>query len=176
MARLGKRMVQKGSRHLNHIHAMSQLYKGRKMRMWELQGQLTGCSPSIKLQSHNTGSTMQLLQALWALPVQHRLQSAPWNRQKGGYCRCWSSISETWNPHKDSFGLFPSFHEVSVEKALNISPRADSWLPACMCLESQHHQKRRKGLPHLNQWDSSVDIMHTLNGFPGSGLNAGNKN
>lgn len=39
---------------------MNQLYKGRKVTTWELQGQLTGCSTSINLQRHNPGNAMQL--------------------------------------------------------------------------------------------------------------------
>lgn len=132
-------MLWKGSRHLNHIHVMNQLCKGRKMRIWELQGQLTACSTSIKLQSHNTGNQWNFL-ALWAFPVQHRSQSAPWNCQ-GMLLHMLIKFQKYWNPHENSLGFFPSFHQVSVEKALLTAPTADSSLAAGLCLDSPNHSK-----------------------------------
>lgn len=105
------------------------------MRLWELEGQLPACSASIKLQPIWCNFL-----PLWALPVQHRFQSAPWNRQ-GMLLQVLIKSQKYWNAHENSSGLFPSLHEVAVEKALNTAPRADSWLPAPMCLDSLNHSK-----------------------------------
>lgn len=111
---------------------------------WEFESYKVSWQPAVH--QLNYRATTQAIQcnflALRAFPVQHRFQSAPWNREMlRDVTTDAIKVQKYWNPHENSFGLFPSFHEVSVEKAPITAHRADSLLPAGVCLDSPDHSK-----------------------------------